>query len=293
MAGIKTTIQLGFINIAAKYTPAARADGTSFHLLHSTCLQRINMKTVCQFCDDIATQKKLAALATVNGLKPETSRLLSNPVMTPIERADLHKGYEIEKGKYITVTQEEIDGCKPESSTTLEITSTVAANELDPMLFESSYFLDVDIDPKKKLAGDVATKAYALLLATLENTNRYAIAKITMSGREQTVVIRPYNGVLTFHTMFYQNEVRAVPAIPKTAISAKELELAKKLVTSYAKAFEHSEYKDTYTANVNELIESKKDAKPMKARAIKKPARSESSLLDALQASLDAMKKAA
>ena len=71
MAGIKTTIKLGFLTIAAKYTPAARAERVSFNQLHSTCLQRINQRTVCQHCDDIANQAKSKALATLKGVKPD------------------------------------------------------------------------------------------------------------------------------------------------------------------------------------------------------------------------------
>jgi DNA end-binding protein Ku len=119
-----------------------------------------------------------------------------------VDRSEVVRGYEYEPGQYVIVESEEIKKITSRSGKTMEILAFVKQEQIDPIYFDSSYF----VLPEK--GGE---KAYALLLKTLEDTNRVGIATVTMHNREYTVFIRPRNHGLTLHTMYFANEIRQVP----------------------------------------------------------------------------------
>jgi DNA end-binding protein Ku len=163
----------------------------------------------------------------------------------------------------------------------MEILEFVKLEEVDPLYFDSSYYATPE---------DPGTRAYQLLLDTMRRTGYAAMAKIAMHQREYTVVIRPREEGLTLHTIFYANEVRAIPEYglkSKTEIKPQELQLAQQLVESLAAPFDPEKYEDAYQKRLTDLIEAKRQGKEVKETRTKKIA-PVIDLMTALQRSLNA-----
>src|SRR6267378_4450465 len=158
-----------------------------------------------------------------------------------VERNEIVKGYE-----------KELEKIEPESARSMEILEFVRMEEIDPLYYESSYYVTPE---------DEGRKAYQLLLDAMEESGYAAIAKITMHQREHIVVIRPRENGMTLHTMFYTNEIRAVAEYGKRTPAAEPKEAEKKLATqlieSLAAKFEPEKYKDQYQESMKALIEAK------------------------------------
>jgi DNA end-binding protein Ku len=203
-----------------------------------------------------------------------------------IKRSDTIKGFEIEKGVWAIVTEQEMDALDPESSDTMEITSTVSLAEIDPLLYESSFYLEPE---------PAGRRGFKLLMAALEAEHGAAIAKVTLFGREQVVIIRPFDGLLVMHTLFYQDEVREAPDCGLKDIDVKpaELKLARQLLAANAEKFDHAAYKDGYRASVEALLEAKRNKKPVSIskRAATKKADPVPDLLAVMAASVKASKE--
>ena len=171
------------------------------------------------------------------------------------ERLNLHQLHK-EPGKYVVVSDDEIKKITPRSSKTMEIAAFVKQEEIDPIYFDSSYF----VLPEKE-----HEKAYALLLKTLEDTQRVAIATVTMHQREYTVFIRPRKHGLTLHTMYFANEIRKVAGygeIDKNIkLKPQEIKLAEQLVETLAADFKPEQYRDTFQEKLKELIAAKQKGK--------------------------------
>jgi DNA end-binding protein Ku len=199
---------------------------------------------------------------------------------------DLVRGYEISKGEYVILEPEEIDAAKPESSTTIEIGDFVEATEIDPVYFEKSYFLE---------PTDVGVKPFSLLKRALEETERVALARVTIRTRERLATLRAYEGTLILETMFWPDEIRSTGALdlPEGAeanVRAKELEMARSLVKSLADKFKPESYTDAYRTALEELIEQKLRGEKRNAPR-RKPEPKVIDLMDALRASVDQAKK--
>jgi DNA end-binding protein Ku len=175
-----------------------------------------------------------------------------------VERNEVTKGYENEDGSYVLVDPAEIRKIAPESSRAMDILSFVKESEIDPLFFDSSYF----IVPESE-----GCKPYRLLEKTLEDSKRVAIAKLAMHQREYTVFIRPYNHGLALHTMYFADEIREAPGHGKTddvRLSAQELKLAEQLVDTLSGDFHLQNYHDEFQARLKQLIEAKQKGKMIK-----------------------------
>jgi DNA end-binding protein Ku len=244
----KGFISFGLVSFPVRLFSAARAETVHFHLLHRKDQSRVKEVWYC-----IAENK-------------------------PIDRSDLEKGYEIAKDKYVVVDDEELKKIAPSTATTMDILQFVGNDEVDPIYFESSYYV---------AAEDKTAKPYVLFLAALTETKQDAIAKIAMHNREHIVLIRPADGGLVLHTLYYPNELHATNRreAPKTKYSAKELELAISLVNHLKAPFKPEQFTDTYRQNVERLIEQKR--KGRKITAIEQPRKAPViDLMDALKRSL-------
>ena len=199
---------------------------------------------------------------------------------------DLVRGYEISKGEYVILEPEEIDAAKPESSTTIEIGDFVEATEIDPVYFEKSYFLE---------PTDVGAKPFSLLKRALEETERVALARVTIRTRERLATLRAYEGTLILETMFWPDEIRSTGALDlpegaEATVRAKELEMARSLVESLADKFKPESYTDTYRTALEKLIEQKMRGEKRNAPR-RKPEPRVIDLMEALRASVDQAKK--
>lgn len=170
-----------------------------------------------------------------------------------VEKRQLLKAYEIEKDRYITFEPQELAALRPKTSTELDIAEFVRLEEIDPIFFETSYYVAPD------RSGE---KPYALLFQALVETGYAAIGSLSMHGREHATVIRPGPRGLILHSLFYANEVRAdeeYRSDPKL-VSAKELELAKLFISALAARYEPGRLKDKFEERLRELIESRSHA---------------------------------
>jgi len=244
----KGFVSFGLVTFPVRLFAAARAEHAQFHMLHRKDLSRVKEVWYC------AEENK------------------------PIDRSDIVKGYEASKGEYVVVDDEELKQIAPPTATTMEILQFVRDGEVDPLYFESSYYVSPD---------DAAAKPYQLFTQALVQTKYHAIAKLAMHGREHIVLIRPSGGTMVLHTLFYPNELHEAnrAASKSTKVSSKEMELAKNLVQHLASPFKASTFHDAYRENVERLIRQKQKgqkitlvAKPTKAPVI--------DMMDALKQSL-------
>ncbi|MGC2661880.1 MAG: Ku protein [Bryobacteraceae bacterium] len=250
----KGYISFGLITIPIRLFAAARTERVSFNQIHQKCGSRIKQQTYCPVCERV------------------------------VERSELVKGYEVEKDRYVIVDEDEIKGVAPASSDTMEIFEFVKAQGIDPIYYDSSYFM---------VAEDAGKKAYHLLLETMRKSGYSAIAKVTMHQREFTVVVRPHDKGLLLHTMFYPEEVRDVPEFGHTdnvTVKPQEVALAEKLVEGLAADFDPSKYHDEYQQRLLQMIEAKREGQTVESEAPKKRA-PVIDLMQALQKSLGELPK--
>jgi DNA end-binding protein Ku len=244
----KGYISFGLVSFPVRLFSAARGEAVHFHMLHKKDQSRVKEVWYC------AEENK------------------------PIDRSEIEKGYEISKGKYVVVNDEELKKIEPATATTMEILQFVESDEVDPLYFESSYY----VAPEDKTA-----KPYALFVAALMDTRQDAIAKVTMHNREHVVLIRPSKNGLVLHTLYFSAELHAGNSVKAltTKYSARELDLAKSLIKQLKAPFKPAEFKDTYRENVERLIEEKQ--KGRKLTTTKQPAKPKVvDLMEALKKSL-------
>jgi DNA end-binding protein Ku len=194
---------------------------------------------------------------------------------------ELVRGHEISKGEFVVLDPEEIDAAKPESSTTIDIGDFVQASEIDPVYFEKSYFLE---------PTDVGAKPFSLLKKALEETERVALARVTIRTRERLATLRAYDGTLMLETMFWPDEIRStgsldLPEGDEAKVRAKELDMARSLVESLAEKFRPESYTDEYRTALEELIEQKMRGEKRNARR-RRAEPKVIDLMEALQASV-------
>lgn len=199
---------------------------------------------------------------------------------------DLVRGYEVAKGEFVILDPEEIDEAKPDSSTTIDIGDFVESAEIDPVYFEKSYFLE---------PTEVGAKPFSLLKRALEETERVALARVTIRTRERLATVRAYDGTLMLETMFWPDEIRSTGALDlpegiEAKVRAKELQMARSLVESLADKFRPESYTDEYRTALERLIEQKMRGDKRNAKR-RKAEPKVVDLMDALQASVAEAKK--
>jgi DNA end-binding protein Ku len=220
------SIGFGLLSIPIRLYPAARSERINLHQLHKKCHTRLRQPLYCPTCNRM------------------------------VERSEVVKGYEYEKGHYILIENEELKKIAPPSGKVMEIQAFVKGSQIDPIYFESSYLALPEKDNPKP---------YVLLVKALEDSDRVGIAKVTMHQREYTVFIRPRSHGLTIHTMYFVNEIRKVEGYGKITqeikVRPQEIKLAEQLVESLSEEFKPQQYHDTYQENLKALIEAKREGK--------------------------------
>jgi DNA end-binding protein Ku len=213
-------LTFGLISMPVRLFSGARSSGISFNMLHRPDKSRLKQQYICQ----------------AEGV--------------PVDRNDIVKGYEFRKDEYIVIEPEEIKKIEPQTAKTMEILEFVKASDVDPVYFESSYYM---------MPEEAGRRPYALLTAALAESDFVAIAKITMHNREYTVFLRPHEGGLMLHTMYYADEVRKVEGFgaPDVELKDAELKVAHQLIEALADKWDPEKYKDTFQENLKKLIEAK------------------------------------
>lgn len=249
----KGAISFGLVHIPVDLYTATQNSGVSFNQLHKDCKQRIKYKKSCPNCN-------------INELKSE----------------DIIKGFEYEKGKYVIMEDDDFEKIKTEKDKSITILHFSDLNEIDPIFFEKSYYL----------VPNGSDKAYALLKSALESEHKIAVAKTVIGTKENLVTIRPTKDGLLLETMYYLEEIKAIPkAYLNVEINQAELEMAKMLINNMTSEFKPELYRDEYTEKVIEAIQQKingqeivEEKQQVKSNVI--------DLMEALKQSVQATKKA-
>jgi DNA end-binding protein Ku len=199
-----------------------------------------------------------------------------------VDRTEIVKGYEYRKGEYVVIEPEEIKKIEPKTAKAMEILEFVKQDEIDPVYFESSYYLAPE---------EAGKKPYALLTQALEETAYVAIAKLAMHNREYTVFLRPHQGGLMLHTMYYQDEIRALPDFGEDHAKLKdaEVKVAHQLIEALAAKWDPAKYYDNFEENVKKLIKAKLEGKEVTAAEKPRKVAAPTDLMVALKQSLAQM----
>jgi DNA end-binding protein Ku len=222
-------ISFGLISIPVRLYPAARPSRIGLHQLHKVCKTRLRQPLFCPTCNRI------------------------------VDRSEVVKGYEYEKGHYTLVDEEDIKKITPESARAMEILAFVKGEQVDPLFFASSFFLVPEAEGRK---------AYQLLLKTMQEMQRYGIAKLTMYQREHTVFLRPYDHGIALHTMYFANEIREAPGYGENEavkLTPQEIKLAEQLVENLSEDFDLKKYHDEFETRLRALIEAKQKGREVAA----------------------------
>ena len=244
-------ISFGLVSIPIKMFTAASAGGVSFNQLHPKCGGRIKQQQICPTCNEV------------------------------VERGSLVKGYEFSNDQFVQFTEDELKTLEGEASRMIDIAEFVPLDQVDPIYFEKTYY----IGPDK--GGE---KAYRLLADTMKQSNRVALAKYVMRGKENLVLIRAANNGLMLHTMYFADEIRDFSEVDKgenAKLKPGEMELAQRLVNELATdKFKPEQYTDEYRTRVLAAVEAKVEGKEVTSLAPQAQRAQVIDLMDALKQSL-------
>jgi DNA end-binding protein Ku len=243
-------ITFGLISIPVRLFRAARAERVSLRRLYRSESRVPEIPArgrtreaaeTAHFEPDLAPVRQAAVRKETGEVLPEQSVV---------------KGYEYEKNRFVALEPEELKSLAPQTSTAMEIAEFVKLSEIDPVYFETSYYVHPD---------EAGEKAYGLLYRAMSSTGLAAIAQFAMHTREHVVVLRPGRKGILGHTMFYENEVRADEEFraDTTTVSEKELKLAETLIHSLAGPFEPASYRDTYRERLEAMLAKKVPGQPV------------------------------
>ncbi|MFN8037406.1 MAG: Ku protein [Acidimicrobiia bacterium] len=245
------SISFGLVTVPVRLTPATRSRDVSFNQLEEGTGARIRYRRVSE-----ATGEEV-----------------------PAER--IVKGYEIAKGRYVIVDRAELDAMAPKSTRAIDIEDFVDLDQIDPIYFESPYYV---------LPDKNAAKPYRLLVETMKQMRKVAIGRVVIRSKEHLVAIRPLDGLLCVETMRYADEVisrdELGPVAQDVDVSEKELAMARQLIESLAGEFDASRYHDEYREQLLELIERKAAGEEIVARPAAEAPAKVLDLMAALEASL-------
>ena len=245
-------ISFGLVSIPIKMFTAASAGGVSFNQIHPKCGGRVKQQLICPTCNEV------------------------------VDRSALVKGYEFSKDQFVQFTEDELKTLEGEASRMIDIAEFVPLDQVDPIYFEKTYY----IGPDK--GGE---KAYRLLADTMKQSNRVALAKYVMRGKENLVLIRAANNGLMLHTMYFADEVRDFNEVGKgqgSTIKQGELALAERLIEELSSEhFKPEQYHDEYRGRVLSMIEAKVEGKEITSLGPEVQRTQVIDLMDALKQSLE------
>jgi DNA end-binding protein Ku len=177
----------------------------------------------------------------------------TDPEKGPIDRDDIVKGYEVDKDRYVIVTDDEIRGVRLESTRTIDIDRFVEASEIDRLYWDEPYFLVPD--------GKLALEAYAVIREAMRQTDKIALGRVVMHTRERLLAIEPRDDGMLAYSLRSHDEVRdpaeAFDDIPATKADRAMVEIAEKIIAQLSGAFDPSKFTDRYEDALKQLIAQK------------------------------------
>ena len=192
--------------------------------------------------------------------RPAGSRV--EPVPREVPRSEVARGYEVAPGRWVEITDEDISLLAPERTRTIDIEQFVSRKELDPIYFESAYYVVPDID---------RVRPFALVLRALQQTNRAAIGWVVLRSRRHLAALQPRGSLMLMSTLLFADEIvpaRGIEPMLPTDLTDREIEMAELLVDTLSGPFEPERYRDEYREKVLALIESRAGT----AREVEEPA---------------------
>ena len=238
----------------------------------------------------IATQRTDPKFRTLDRetLQPIKQQLFSPARGEVVDRDDTIKGYEVSKDQFLPVTEEELEAVAVERRRTIDLVSFVDLDEIDPVFYDRSYYLEPQ---------EGASKPYALLVEAMKRTGKAAVGKIVMSSREHVVLLRPAGDALVAELLFYPEDVRPKEEIDERVreveVTDQEIAMATQLVESLARPFDPDEFENEHKRETLALIERKLSGEEVVVQAEAPAAEPVPDLMAALKASIDQAKEAA
>jgi DNA end-binding protein Ku len=220
----KGAINFGLLNVPVKMGAATSKENVAFKTLHKECNTPLKQKRFCPICNK----------------------------EVPYE--DVVRGYEYEPGRFVIITDEEIENLPIKSAKYISIVDFIKINEVDPVFYEKTYYLA----PEK--GGE---KPYLILRNAMRDTGRVAVAKVALREKEHLCLVRLVNDVLAVETMFFPDEVRSAEEIGIDKLEASvevrdvEMDMAKQLVENLTAEFAPEKYHDEYREELLKLIRAK------------------------------------
>ena len=252
----KGFLKISLVNIPIKVFPATESSGTiAFNQLHGECQTRIQQKRWCQTCN------------------------------REVPNSEIVKGYEFEKGRYVIVSEEDVDKVRPESTRVIDLVQFADAEAIDPMYVDRTYYLAPD--------GGVASDAFAVMRDGMKG--KVGVGKLALYGREYLVAVRPFDKGIVMHTLHHAAEIRGIDQVEElnsvpTKVKPEEIKLAKQVIETFDAPLNLSDYKDEYRDGLQKIIDAKIAGEEIVAPAVEAPPKVVN-LMEALKRSLDQVSK--
>jgi DNA end-binding protein Ku len=221
-------------------------------------------------------------------INPETGnriRMITQDAETEkqLSRSDLVKGYEFKKDTYVLLTDQDFESVRVESSSLMAIEKFVEADSIDPIYYDSSYYLAPD--------GKAGQDVYAVLREAIEETGRVALSRVVIGQRERTIALRPTDGGLVAQTLYEQRDINDAKPIFEDVANAKTdpamVQLAKQLIDRQSGRYDPSDLEDRYEARLRAMIDAKLKGEGIEEEDTAKPDRGNVvDLMSALKKSL-------
>jgi DNA end-binding protein Ku len=244
-------ISFGLVTIPVKlYSTGESSAGIQLNMMHRKCGSRLRQQYVCPIDDEV------------------------------VQREDIVKGYEYSRGQYVLFTEDELKALVPEPTNAVEIAEFVPLDRVDPIYYEKSWYLGPD------RGGD---RPYRLLAEAMKQTGRAALARYVARGKDQFVLLRPFESGLIMQQLRYSDELRPFSEVPMAPAEVREpeLKLAIQLIEQIATEEFHPEtYEDKQRQEVRALIERKVQGEEITAAPVAPPKAQIIDLMAALKASL-------
>ncbi|MBX6371859.1 MAG: Ku protein [Acidothermus sp.] len=253
----KGAISFGLVSIAVNLYPATQERDVAFHQVHRTDGGRIRYRRICSRCGN------------------------------EVEYADIAKGYELPDGEMVVLTDDDLAELPLSTSREIEVLEFVPLEQVDPIYFSKSYYLEPDAK---------ARKAYVLLRDALEKSGKVGIVKIALRRRESLATLRIRDGVLVLETMLWPDEIREADfdfLQDAPAVRSQEIAMAESLIESMSGDFDPSRYHDDYREALEKVIEAKIAGREVVAAEGERKAAAGNvvDLVAALRASVEAARK--
>jgi DNA end-binding protein Ku len=247
----KGAVSFGLVNIPVKMYVATENKDIKFNYLHQECMSPVQYRKYCPRCD------------------------------RELNSEEIVRGYEYQKGNYVVINEEDLERIPLENTKTIDILDFVNLQQVDPIYFDKSYYLE---------AASGGEKAYSLLIEAMTQTEKVAIARVIIRTKQSLAALRVKDKVLLMETIFYPDEIRSPaglsPGLEADKLHENEVKMAVSLIDNLSVDFEPGKYHDEYRQALRELI----DAKIVGKEVVSAPAVSDKGkvvdLMEALQASV-------